>query len=336
MSSDPTGSEAAPLVGGNISASVSNVNSNQLIPPRITPRCVTGACHPANRRSMDWSESCGLVAYGSYGAIVVLDMVSLQVVQCLDNEHRSSVVKVAWTKTSCISKHLADRMTLASSETSGKILVWNVKSGEVKARLEDAEVTAGPVPFLAWMDGRIENTGHLLLALHPPYSIILWDTSSGTKVWKKSYDSAILGFDLDPFDANGLALRCSDSIILVRDFKPASKGGSPPNGQGRKLYLSGDASSFSDNLTATYLHGNQSPSPRGAAGSSSHGSSPGGNAADYQDFGVGSSDKGKVTRAKLKNMVKELVTGEGLSLGQDGTSALMDCIQVRNLWKMTD
>ena len=43
--------------------------------------------------------------------------------QCLDNEHRSSVVKVAWTKTNCASKHLADRMTLASSDTSGKILV---------------------------------------------------------------------------------------------------------------------------------------------------------------------------------------------------------------------
>ena len=41
----------------------------------------------------------------------------------MDNEHRSSVVKVAWTKTNCASKHVADRMTLASSDTSGKILV---------------------------------------------------------------------------------------------------------------------------------------------------------------------------------------------------------------------
>ena len=39
------------------------------------------------------------------------------------------------------------------------------------------------------MDGRIENTGHLILALHPPYHLILWDTSLGTKVWKKSYDT---------------------------------------------------------------------------------------------------------------------------------------------------
>ena len=49
--------------------------------------------------------------------------------------------------------------------------------------------SAGPIYTLSWMDGRIENTGHLLLALHPPFHLILWDTSLGTKVWKKTYDS---------------------------------------------------------------------------------------------------------------------------------------------------
>ena len=66
--------------------------------------------------------------------------------------------------------------------------IWNVKSGEVKVRLHDTSCT-GPINALTWMDGRIENTGHLILALHPPYHLILWDTSLGTKVWKKSYDT---------------------------------------------------------------------------------------------------------------------------------------------------
>ena len=66
--------------------------------------------------------------------------------------------------------------------------VWNVKSGEVKARMQDTSCT-GPIYALTWMDGRIENTGHLILGLHPPFHLILWDTSLGTKVWKKSYDS---------------------------------------------------------------------------------------------------------------------------------------------------
>lgn len=65
------GSDAQP---GNMNTSINNVS-----PPRIAPRCVTGACHPANRKSMDWSESCGLIAFGSHGAVVVVDVVSLQV-----------------------------------------------------------------------------------------------------------------------------------------------------------------------------------------------------------------------------------------------------------------
>ena len=55
--------------------------------------------------------------------IFIVNSTKHQVVQCLDNEHRSSVVKVAWTKTNCALKHLADRMTLASSDATGKILV---------------------------------------------------------------------------------------------------------------------------------------------------------------------------------------------------------------------
>ena len=58
---------------------VAGTSPNNVLPPRIAPRCVTGACHPANKKSLDWSESCGLIAYGSYGAVVVVDSVSLQV-----------------------------------------------------------------------------------------------------------------------------------------------------------------------------------------------------------------------------------------------------------------
>ena len=52
--------------------------------------------------------------------------------------------------------------------------------GEVKCRLLDG---TRPVPELLWMDGRVgENNGHLLLALHLPSTLILWDTGSGQQV----------------------------------------------------------------------------------------------------------------------------------------------------------
>lgn len=43
--------------------------------------------------------------------------------QSLD-EHRSSVCQVRWNRGPTF-KHVADRMTLATSDMSGQIIVWN-------------------------------------------------------------------------------------------------------------------------------------------------------------------------------------------------------------------
>ena len=47
---------------------------------QVVLRTITGLCHTANRRAIDWSSS-GLVAYASHGVVVVVDPVSLQQVQ---------------------------------------------------------------------------------------------------------------------------------------------------------------------------------------------------------------------------------------------------------------
>ena len=213
---------------------------------------------------------------------------------------------------------------------------------------------SGPIYAFTWMDGRIENTGHLILALHPPYNLILWDTSLGTKVWKKTYDSVslasimsqiyqsllililpfkdasriyqnsfqvLVNFELDPFDANRIALRCADGIILVNDFQPGSNS-QPPSGQGRRLQLLSQ-SNF-------HFHGSGSPgnSPRASNSSFSSIGNDG-----YPDSTP--SDKGKATRARIKSMVKELVTGETQSVGGDTLSGrfgsslpFSECVQV--------
>ena len=71
----------------------------------------------------------------------------MDVLQTLD-EHKCSVTRLAWTQTGCQAKHLSDRLTLATADVSGKILVWNVNSGEVKARIQDnsASDKGGGVP----------------------------------------------------------------------------------------------------------------------------------------------------------------------------------------------
>ena len=88
-------------------------------------------------------------------------------------------------------------------------------------RLHDTSCT-GPINALTWMDGRIENTGHLILALHPPYHLILWDTSLGTKVWKKSYDTVsrsnfLISYSF--FRYHELESKCNKLILnIIRYF----------------------------------------------------------------------------------------------------------------------
>lgn len=45
----------------------------------------------------------------------------------------------------------------------------------------------------------------LLLAVHPPNYIVLWNGDTGTKLWKKSYAENILSFSFDPFDPFNMA-----------------------------------------------------------------------------------------------------------------------------------
>ena len=130
----------------------------------------------------------------------------------------------------------------------------------------------------------------------------------------------LINFELDPFDANRIALRCADGIILVNDFQPGSNS-NPPSGQGRRLHLLTQS-----NLTA-YGPGSQTNSPRASNSSFSIGN----------DGNLDSTptDKGKATRARIKSMVKELVTGEAQNTGGDtlngkfGSSLpFSECVQV--------
>lgn len=47
----------------------------------------------------------------------------------------------------------------------------------------------------------------LLLAVHPPNYIVLWNADTGTKLWKKSYAENILSFSFDPFDPSNLTCK---------------------------------------------------------------------------------------------------------------------------------
>ncbi|XP_064788043.1 WD repeat-containing protein 11 isoform X2 [Oncorhynchus masou masou] len=73
----------------------------------------------------------------------------------------------------------------------------------------------------------------LLLAIHPPNYIVLWNGDTGTKLWKKSYAENILSFSFDPFDPSNLALLTSEGIVFISDFSHSK----PPGSGGKKVYI---------------------------------------------------------------------------------------------------
>jgi hypothetical protein len=53
-----------------------------------------------------------------------------------------------------------------------------------------------------------------LIAIHPPNSIVVWDATTGAKLWKKIYNEQLIAMDADPFDPNRLA--CISANIFTK------------------------------------------------------------------------------------------------------------------------
>uniref|UniRef100_A0A3Q2PQI0 WD repeat-containing protein 11 n=1 Tax=Fundulus heteroclitus TaxID=8078 RepID=A0A3Q2PQI0_FUNHE len=88
------------------------------------------------------------------------------------------------------------------------------------------------VTDLEWLWNQ-DASRDLLLAVHPPNYIVLWNGDTGTKLWKKSYAENILSFSFDPFDPSNMALLTSEGIVFITDFSHSK----PPSSAGKKVYI---------------------------------------------------------------------------------------------------
>jgi hypothetical protein len=161
-----------------------------------------------------------------------------------------------------------------------------------------------PISDLAWLDWGAERPGHassplLLLAIHPPNHLVLWNGATGAKLWKASYDESLLGVDLDPFaSCRRLLLRCQNSILLVDDVTPDR---SPPGSASCKRF---------------YMLGGKSGSP-GRGGTP--GPAAGGAATPAEHASAAPTGKAKSTRgAKLTKIMRQMVLGENRHGGVAG------------------
>lgn len=85
--------------------------------------------------------------------------------------------------------------------------------------------------WLPWQDA----SNDLLLALHYPNNLILWNADQATKIWKKSYNDNLTTFSLDPFQfSNAAFLTQSGNLMLIDDFSFSKT----PSGNGQQFRVS--------------------------------------------------------------------------------------------------
>ncbi|OXB82590.1 UNVERIFIED_CONTAM: hypothetical protein H355_005845 [Colinus virginianus] len=200
-------------------------------------RCWFGdeACFPRG-----WQ---GLIAYGCHSLVLVVDADTAQTLQVLER-HKANVVKVKWAKENYHHNIGSPySLRLASADVTGKIIVWDVATGTARCEIQEH---AKPIQDMQWLWNQ-DASRDLLLAVHPPNYIVLWNADTGTKLWKKSYAENILSFSFDPFDPSHLALLTSEGIVFISDFSPSKA----PASSGKKVYISSPHSSPSHKLAAT-------------------------------------------------------------------------------------
>ncbi|XP_059982710.1 WD repeat-containing protein 11 isoform X3 [Lagenorhynchus albirostris] len=208
---------------------------------KVSARTLTGALSAHNKAAVDWGWQ-GLIAYGCHSLVVVIDSNTAQTLQVLE-KHKADVVKVKWARENYHHNIGSPySLRLASADVNGKIIVWDVAAGVAQCEIQEH---AKPIQDVQWLWNQ-DASRDLLLAIHPPNYIVLWNADTGTKLWKKSYADNILSFSFDPFDPSHLTLLTSEGIVFISDFSPSK----PPSGPGKKVYISSPHSSPAHNKLA--------------------------------------------------------------------------------------
>lgn len=194
----------------------------------ISSRTFTGPLHNQNKGACDWGWQ-SLFAYGCHTLVVVIDTKTVQVLQTLDS-HKSNVVKVKWAKENY--HHTIEApytLRLASADSSGLIVIWDVANGSPRTSFSEGTKAVADLEWLGTQDASHD----LLVALHPPYSVVLWNADTGTKLWKKSFTDSLQSLAFDPFEPSNLTLLGNDSLIFINDFSLSK----PPSSNGKKFYI---------------------------------------------------------------------------------------------------
>lgn len=211
---------------------------------KVSSRILPGALSAANKDAVEWGFQ-SLLAYGCQKHVVIVDTKFMKVFQTLSG-HKHDVSKVRWAREMYYHDLVNPySLKLATADTAGTILVWNVSQATVRGTLTDHD---RPLLEISWLTGS-DSSHHLLLALYSPGILVLWNADNGTKMWKKAYTEVLLSFSIDPFCESNISFLAADCIFFITDFNSTQ----PPAGNGKKLYISTKPSNSGSQLSLNSL-----------------------------------------------------------------------------------
>ena len=69
----------------------------------------------------------------------------------------------------------------------------------------------------------IDAPNSLLLVLHAPGQLVLLNTETNVRLWRKSFSEPLVSFALDPFDAQSMARKYALLILLLISIRNLKK-----------------------------------------------------------------------------------------------------------------
>ncbi|XP_048465155.1 WD repeat-containing protein 11 [Rhincodon typus] len=103
---------------------------------KLSARTLTGTLSGQNRGAVDWGWQ-GLIAHGCHSLVLIIDPCTSQTIQVLER-HKANVVKVKWARENYHhSIGSPYSLRLASADTVGKIIVWDVATGAARCEIQE-------------------------------------------------------------------------------------------------------------------------------------------------------------------------------------------------------
>lgn len=169
---------------------------------------VPGFLDAENRNALDWRE--GLVAYGCQTLLCVVQVAAQpQLLQTLCG-HKLRVALVCFSRREPRGSSLAEGeavpLMLASADTSGHIILWDVLRGAALTQLTPLLTTSGKPSAVLCMHWLASRPGHLLCA-HGSGSVLMWQCSHAgrkvTSLWRSELAEPATHLAFDPLCMTG-------------------------------------------------------------------------------------------------------------------------------------